>query len=79
MHGIFLSKLSYCIQLYGNIWGLKTLEDSETRQNSFTKANLKTLQVIQNKVLRLMTGRRYDTPVLQLLIVRQSNGCPQYS
>ena len=67
VHGIFMSKLNYCIRLYGTVSGMDTLEDTETRQNSFTKASLRSLQVLQNKVLHLLTGHGYETPVLQLL------------
>ena len=59
--GIFMSKLMYCLQLFGNVWGIETMEDTETRQSSFTKSNLRSLQVLQNKVLRLMTGCGYNT------------------
>ena len=67
VHGIFMAKLNYCIGLYGTVTGIDTLEEADTRQNSFTKACLKSLQVLENKVLRLLTGHGYDTPVLQLL------------
>ena len=53
----------FCIQLFGNSW---TGEEWDTRQNSFTKANLMALQTLQNKVLRLLTGKRYDTPTADL-------------
>ena len=65
--GIFFSKLRYCLQLFGNVRGVETLRDSDSRFNSFTKSNLRCLQVLQNKVMRLLTGHRYETPVLTLL------------
>ena len=67
VNGLFMSKLLYCLPLFSNIWGLKTNKVGQTRYNSFTKANLRSLQVLQNKTLRLLTGRSYDTPILQLL------------
>ena len=67
VNGLFMSKLLYCLPLFGNIWGFATLADGETRYNSFTKSNIRALQVLQNKILRLLTGHPYRTPVIQLL------------
>ena len=66
-NGMFYSKLIYCLPLYGNVFDIESLSDNETRQNSFTKANLNSLQVLQNKILRMSTNSSYDTPVAQLL------------
>ena len=62
-----MSKLMYCLQLFGNVWGIETMDETETRQTSFTKANLRNLQVLQNKVLGLMTDSGYNTPTSELL------------
>ena len=67
VNGIFMSKLMYCLQLYGTVWGLQTLQDGQRRHYSFTKSHLHILQVLQNKVLRLITGKGYLTPVNDLL------------
>ena len=67
VNGLFMSKLLYCLPLFGNCLGVATAKDGETRLNSFTKSHLKALQTLQNKTLRLITGRGYNTPVLQLL------------
>lgn len=69
VNGLFMSKLLYCLPLFANALGLPTsrIIDTETRYHSFTKSNLKTLQTLENKVLRLITGRGYRTPVIQLL------------
>ena len=67
VNGLFMSKLLYCLPLFGNIWYKQALGDKETRFHSFTKSNLRALQTLQNKVLRLLAGCGYDTPVLQLL------------
>ena len=56
-----MSKLLYCLQLFGNVWGIESIGEVELRQNLFTKANLRSLQVLQNKVMRLMTGCGYNT------------------
>ena len=66
-NGIFYSKLNFCLALYGNVFGLDTMRDTETRFNAFTKANLQALQVLQNKLLRMISSSTYDTPVTQLL------------
>ena len=66
VNGIFMSKLLYCLQLYGNVY-VDGLDGCNDRNNSFTKSNLHSLQVLQNRVLRLLTGHIYDTPVLTLL------------
>ena len=66
--GIFMTKLLYCLQLFGNVWGIETTGEIEPRQNLFTKANLRSLQVLQNKVIRLMTGCWYNTHTEELFI-----------
>ena len=67
INGIFNSKLSYCLCLFGSISGLDTMQDGDTRHCSFTQASLRALQTIQNKLLRLLTCHGYETPILQLL------------
>ena len=66
VNGIFMSKLLFCLEIFGNCWS-DTLDGSNERNNSFTKTNLLSLQVLLNKVLRLQLGQGYDTPVSQLL------------
>ena len=65
--GIFNSKLCYCLELTGFAWGAETMQEGDTRQNAFTKANLLNLQFLQNKVMRMITGSGYNTPVKELL------------
>ena len=67
VNGLFMSKLLYCLPLFANGLGLVTTHIGETRNNSFTKSNLKSLEILENKVMRLMTGHGYQTPVIQLL------------
>ena len=67
VNGLFISKLSYCLGLFGGIWGLDTMQIGDTRHNSFTKASLRALQTLLNKVMRLLTKKGYDTPILTLL------------
>ena len=66
-NGLFYSKLIYCLQVYGNVWGLDTLDEVERRSISFTKLHCRILQILQNKILRIITKQNYETPVQQLL------------
>ena len=59
--------MRYCIQLFGNVWGIPSLDEERRRSVSFTKTDNNKLQVLQNKVLRLKTGLDRDTPTVQLL------------
>ena len=65
--GIFNSKLTYCLQVFGNVWGITNMDDNNRRFTAFTKEDNRRLQVLQNKVLRLKTGQRRDCPNAQLL------------
>ena len=65
--GIFNSKLRYCLHVFGNVWGITNMDDSNRRFTAFNKEDNRRLQVLQNKVLRLKTGLRRDCPTAQLL------------
>ena len=56
--GLFYSKLSYCLPLFTNTWGLDRYRDSTTRSTSFTKNDNNQLQVLQNHVCRLLLGEQ---------------------
>ena len=45
-HGIFNSKLIYCIQLFGNVWYPNNNEDRRYRYSAFTKSDSQKLQVL---------------------------------
>ena len=64
--GIFFSLLNYCIEIYGNVWGLDTYDDQARRFSAYTKEDNMKLQTIMNKVLRSLTGLDRDTPVTTL-------------
>jgi hypothetical protein len=64
--GIFFSLLNYCIEIYGNIWGLSTYDDQQRKSTAFTKDENMKLQILVNKVLRSLSGLDRDTPVTQL-------------
>ena len=65
--GMFTSRLLYCIQLFGNVWGIPDLDDENRRSTSFTKEDNRRLQVIQNRMARLKTKLGRDTPTSTLL------------
>ena len=66
-NGLFFSKMIYCLQVFGNNWGLATLDEVERRSFAFTKQQCRILQILENKVLRIITKQHYDTPIKQLL------------
>ena len=55
--GLFYSKLNYCLPLFSNIWGLDSYKEGGTRFSSFTKDGNRKIQVLQNKVARLLVGK----------------------
>ena len=65
--GIFYSKLSYCLPVFGNVFNLEQYKEENSRYTSYTMADNNKLQVIQNKLNRLLTGDRFDTPTSELL------------
>ena len=65
--GMFTSRLIYCIQLFGNVWGIPSLDDDNRRSSSFSKEDNRKLQVLQNRMLRLKTKLGRDTPTSLLL------------
>ena len=66
-NGIFTSKMTYGIQVFGNVWGMWSMDDISRRFHSFTKEDNRKLQVLQNQVLRLQTGLGWETPTSQLV------------
>ena len=65
--GIFTSLLIYCIQVYGNVWGIHTYDETDRRFSNFTKRYCQKLQVLQNKVLKLETGFPSDYSTRDLI------------
>ena len=64
--GIFFSLLNYCIEVYGNVWGLATYDDQTRKSTGFIIDDNAKLQILVNKVLRSLTGLDFDTPVAVL-------------
>ena len=66
-HGIFYSKLNYCLPVFGTVFGLDRYRDISTRYMSFTREDNRKLQVLQNSVMRLLSGAARGTPTTTLL------------
>ena len=64
--GIFFSLLNYCIEIFGNVWGLDIYDEQTRRSIAYTKEDNMKLQVILNNVLRTLTGLDRDTAVTTL-------------
>ena len=64
---LFYSKLLNSLKIFGNVWGLRTLDDTSRRFSAFTKNDNRRLQVLQNQILRLKTGLDRSTPTKDLL------------
>ena len=43
------------------------MDEGQRRSTAFTKQHCRILQILENKVLRILTGHGYETPVSQLL------------
>jgi hypothetical protein len=61
--GIFFSLLNYCIEVFGNVWGLSSYDETDRHSTAFRKEDNMKLQVLVNKVLRSLTGLDQDTSV----------------
>ena len=72
VNGIFYSKLSYCLPVFGHVFGLETYRDISTRYTSYTKEDNRQIQVLQNRVMKLQTGMRAGTPTTTLLKLTKS-------
>ena len=51
--GMFQSKLLYCLQLFGNTWGVLENDDTQRKYTAFTRSDNQKLQVLQNKMMRI--------------------------
>ena len=53
--------------MYGNVIGMEQYKEENSRHQSFTASDNQRLQVLQNKLNRLLLGAKYDTPTETLL------------
>ena len=68
MEGLFSSKMIYGMTVWGRVWGIPGSLDEESRASpTLTKDDLRKLQVLQNKCLRLITNSDRSTPTALLL------------
>ena len=65
--GMFYSKLCYCLPVFGNVMGLEEFKENNSRYQSYTVKDNNKLQVLQNKLNRLLLNARFDTPTEVLL------------
>ena len=56
--GIFYSKIKYCMQVYGNVFNLERYKETGSRYSSFTVSANSDLQILQNKLNRIIINSR---------------------
>ena len=68
INGLFTSKLLYCLPLYCNVWGIPSMDDTNRRFSAFTREDMRRLQVLQSRVLRLKCQNHdINTPTVELV------------
>ena len=65
--GLFYSKLNYCLPVFGHVFGLDSYSLQSQKFSAYTKADNSKLQVLQNSVMRILTGCKRETPTSVLL------------
>ena len=66
--GLFVSKLLYCLPLFSNVWGIGTMDETDRRFSAFTKEDMRRMQVLQNRVLRIKCQNfELNTPTTELV------------
>ena len=60
-------KLCYCLPVFGNVMGLDEFKENNSRYQSYTVKDNNKLQVLQNKLNRLLLNASFDTPTEVLL------------
>ena len=64
---IFYSRVNYCLPVYGNVFHLEKYKLSDVRYTNYTIKDNNFLQVLQNKVNRILTNSSIRTPTIELL------------
>ena len=59
--GIFTSKMMFGATVWGGVWDIPGVQGDNIRKTSIGKSDMRKLQVLQNKVLRLQTRMPYGT------------------
>ena len=70
--GLFLSKLSYCITVWGSVWNIPGDMTESKMKTNMSKDDLRKLQVLHNKCMRLQTGKDRNTSCTTLLSLTNS-------
>ena len=65
--GLFTSKMMYGATVWGGVWNIPGALEENRRKTSITKQDMRKLQILQNKVMRIQTRMKYDTPTNTLL------------
>ena len=64
--GLFTSKVCYCLNLWGGVWDIPGVNQPGNK-TSITKKDMRRLQVLQNKTMRIQTNDGHRTPTTLLL------------
>ena len=70
--GLFYSKITYCLPIFGNVLNLDTYKENNNRYTSFSKVDNNRLQILQNKLNRLLSNSPRFTPTVDLLTATKS-------
>ena len=70
--GLFLSKLSYCLTVWGSVWNIPGDMTESGMKTNMSKNDLRKLQVLHNKCMRLQTGKDRNTSCATLLSLTNS-------
>jgi hypothetical protein len=70
--GLFYSKLSYCLPVFGNVFGTDKYKEENNKYTSFTVGDNNKLQVLQNNLNRLLTDTDFNTSTKDLLEMTDS-------
>ena len=63
---LLTSKLSYCLNVFGGVWGIPGVQDETSIKTSITKQDMRRLQVLQNKTMRKETKSGYEISTMEL-------------
>ena len=67
VNALFYSRINYCLPVYGNVFDLDKYKDSKSRYVNFTIRDNNMLQVLQNKLNRVLTRCPRRTPTAELI------------
>ena len=53
--------------MYTNVWLSNSFDEESRRYSAFTREDIRKLQVLQNKIMRLKCGKGYDASTIELM------------